>query len=38
MEVWTNNTVLEAHETLVLEIAGCDTQGVGKVSHEHLED
>ncbi|KAJ5240511.1 uncharacterized protein N7469_002102 [Penicillium citrinum] len=38
IEVWPTNTVLEPNETLVLEIAGHDTQGVGKFSHEHPED
>lgn len=38
VEVWPTNTVLEAGETLVLEIAGHDTQGVGKFSHEHPKD
>lgn len=38
VEVWPTNTVLEPGETLVLEIGGHDTQGVGKFSHEHPED
>lgn len=38
VEVWPTNTVLEEGETLVLEIAGHDTQGIGKFSHEHPED
>ncbi|KAF7173646.1 hypothetical protein CNMCM5623_005884 [Aspergillus felis] len=38
VEVWPTNTVLEPNETLVLEIAGHDTQGVGKFSHEHPDD
>ncbi|KAJ5833651.1 hypothetical protein N7474_001962 [Penicillium riverlandense] len=38
VEVWPTNTILEPKETLVLEIAGHDTQGVGKFSHEHPED
>ncbi|KAJ5660672.1 uncharacterized protein N7484_000044 [Penicillium longicatenatum] len=38
VEVWPTNTILEPNETLVLEIAGHDTQGVGKFSHEHPED
>lgn len=38
VEVWPTNTILESNETLVLEIAGHDTQGVGKFSHEHPED
>lgn len=38
VEVWPTNTVLEPNESLVLDIAGHDTQGVGKFSHEHLED
>lgn len=31
MEEWPTNTVLEPNETLVLEIAGRDTQGIGKI-------
>lgn len=38
VEIWPTNTVLEAGESLVFEIAGHDTQGVGKFSHEHPED
>ncbi|KAI9034801.1 Alpha/Beta hydrolase protein [Aspergillus affinis] len=38
VEVWPTSTVLEPGETLVLEIAGHDTQGVGKFSHEHPKD
>ncbi|EXK24681.1 hypothetical protein FOMG_18599 [Fusarium oxysporum f. sp. melonis 26406] len=38
VEVWPTNVVLEPEETLVLEIAGHDTQGVGKFSHEHPDD
>ncbi|CAJ0547390.1 Ff.00g041440.m01.CDS01 [Fusarium sp. VM40] len=38
VEVWPTNVVLEPGETLVLEIAGHDTQGVGKFSHEHPND
>ncbi|KAM0241488.1 hypothetical protein ACHAP5_007527 [Fusarium lateritium] len=38
VEVWPTNVVLESGETLVLEIAGHDTQGVGKFSHEHPND
>ncbi|KAL4971274.1 Alpha/Beta hydrolase protein [Aspergillus desertorum] len=38
VEVWPTNTVLEEGETLVLEIAGHDTQGLGKFSYEHPED
>ncbi|KAI0973192.1 alpha/beta-hydrolase [Xylaria arbuscula] len=38
IEVWPTNVILEPGETLVLEIAGHDTQGVGKFSHEHPED
>ncbi|GMG15181.1 unnamed protein product [Aspergillus oryzae var. brunneus] len=38
VEVWPTNTVLDPNETLVLEIAGHDTQGVGKYSHEHPDD
>ena len=38
VEVWPTNVVLEPGETLVLEIAGHDTQGVGRFSHEHPHD
>ncbi|KAB8246776.1 Alpha/Beta hydrolase protein [Aspergillus flavus] len=38
VEVWPTNTVLDPNETLVLEIACHDTQGVGKFSHKHLDD
>lgn len=38
VEVWPTNVVLEPEETLVLEIAGHDTQGVGKFSHEDPDD
>ncbi|KAI8225592.1 Cocaine esterase [Colletotrichum sp. SAR 10_86] len=38
VEVWPTNVVLEAGETLVLEIAGHDTQGVGSFSHGHAKD
>ncbi|GLA15538.1 hypothetical protein AnigIFM62618_002081 [Aspergillus niger] len=38
VEMWPTNTVLEAGESLVLEIAGHDTQGVGLFSHQHPED
>jgi hypothetical protein len=38
VEVWPTNVVLEPGETLVLEIAGHDTQGVGKFSHDHPDD
>ncbi|KAH8430247.1 uncharacterized protein LDX57_007916 [Aspergillus melleus] len=38
VEVWPTNTFLEPNESLVLEIAGHDTQGVGKFSHEHPDD
>ncbi|KAB8231102.1 Alpha/Beta hydrolase protein [Aspergillus alliaceus] len=38
VEVWPTNTVLEPNETLVLEIAGHDTQVVGKFLHEHPDD
>lgn len=38
VEVWPTNVVLEEGESLVLEVAGHDTQGVGKFSHEHAED
>ncbi|KAL1611046.1 hypothetical protein SLS59_000683 [Nothophoma quercina] len=38
VEVWPTNVVLEEGETLVFEIAGHDTQGVGKFSHDHPED
>lgn len=38
VELWPTNTVLEAGESLILEIAGHDTQGVGLFSHQHPED
>ncbi|EEU37580.1 uncharacterized protein NECHADRAFT_53393 [Fusarium vanettenii 77-13-4] len=38
VEVWPTNVVLEPEETLVLEIAGHDTQGVGNFSHDHEDD
>ncbi|KAJ1709717.1 Alpha/Beta hydrolase protein [Aspergillus flavus] len=38
VEVWPTNTVLDPNETLVLEIAGHDTQSVGKFSHEHPDN
>ncbi|KAH7357511.1 X-Pro dipeptidyl-peptidase protein [Pyrenochaeta sp. MPI-SDFR-AT-0127] len=38
VEVWPTNVVLEEGETLVFEVAGHDTQGVGNFSHEHAED
>lgn len=38
VEIWPTNTVLEPEESLVLEIAGHDTQGVGNFSHGHPED
>ncbi|KAM0541720.1 hypothetical protein ACHAPJ_013125 [Fusarium lateritium] len=38
VEIWPTNVVLEPEESLVLEIAGHDTQGVGKFSHEHPDD
>lgn len=38
VEMWPTNTVLEAGESLVLGIAGHDTQGVGLFSHQHPED
>ncbi|KAE9574240.1 hypothetical protein CGMCC3_g9671 [Colletotrichum fructicola] len=38
VEVWPTNVVLEPGETLVLEIAGHDTQGVGSFSHGHAKD
>ncbi|PYH99744.1 X-Pro dipeptidyl-peptidase protein [Aspergillus ellipticus CBS 707.79] len=38
VEVWPTNTVLQAGETLVLEIAGHDTQGVGSFGHQHAQD
>ncbi|GLB12265.1 hypothetical protein AtubIFM57258_009546 [Aspergillus tubingensis] len=38
VEMWPTNTVLEAGESLVLEIAGHDTQGVGLFSHQHPGD
>lgn len=38
VEVWPTNVVLEEGETLVFEVAGHDTQGVGKFSHDHKGD
>lgn len=38
VEIWPTNVVLEPRQKLVLEIAGHDTQGVGKFSHEDAED
>ncbi|KAJ4351114.1 uncharacterized protein N0V89_006453 [Didymosphaeria variabile] len=38
VEVWPTNVVLEEGETLVFEVAGHDTQGVGHFSHGHTED
>ncbi|KAH7133840.1 Alpha/Beta hydrolase protein [Dactylonectria macrodidyma] len=38
VEIWPTNVVLEPQETLVLEIAGHDTQGVGNFSHDHEDD
>jgi predicted acyl esterase len=38
VEVWPTNVVLEEGETLVLEVAGHDTQGVGNFSHGHVDD
>lgn len=38
VEVWPTSCVLGEGETLLLEIAGHDTQGVGRFSHEHIED
>lgn len=38
VEVWPTNVVLEEGETLVFEVAGHDTQGVGNFSHGHAED
>ena len=38
VEVWPTNVVLEPGQSLVFEVAGHDTQGVGKFSHEHPED
>ncbi|KAF4865006.1 Cocaine esterase [Colletotrichum siamense] len=38
VEVWPTNVVLEPGETLVLEIAGHDTQGVGSFCHGHAKD
>ncbi|KAH6652285.1 Alpha/Beta hydrolase protein [Truncatella angustata] len=38
VEVWPTSVVLAAGESLALEIAGHDTQGVGNFSHEHPKD
>ncbi|KAH6618432.1 Alpha/Beta hydrolase protein [Boeremia exigua] len=38
VEVWPTNFVLEAGETLLFELAGHDTQGVGNFSHDHPQD
>ncbi|EXA29098.1 hypothetical protein FOVG_19358 [Fusarium oxysporum f. sp. pisi HDV247] len=38
VEVWPTNVILEEGETLVFEVAGHDTQGVGNFSHGHFED
>lgn len=38
IEVWPTNVVLEEGETLVFEVAGHDTQGVGSFSHAHPKD
>jgi hypothetical protein len=38
VEMWPTNTVLDSGESLILEIAGHDTQGVGLFSHQHPED
>lgn len=38
VEVWPTNVVLEPGQSLLFEVAGHDTQGVGKFSHEHAED
>lgn len=38
VEVWPTNVILEAGESLVFEVAGHDTQGVGNFSHDHAED
>ncbi|KAK5059698.1 hypothetical protein LTR84_009581 [Exophiala bonariae] len=38
VEIWPTNVVLESGQSLVFEVAGHDTQGVGKFSHEHPED
>ncbi|KAK4936722.1 hypothetical protein LTR10_022446 [Elasticomyces elasticus] len=38
VEIWPTNVVLEPGQSLVFEVAGHDTQGVGKFSHEHPED
>ncbi|KAH7066482.1 Alpha/Beta hydrolase protein [Paraphoma chrysanthemicola] len=38
VEVWPTNVVLEEGETLLLEVAGHDTQGVGNFSHGHEHD
>ncbi|KAF4548392.1 Hypothetical protein D9617_28g064980 [Elsinoe fawcettii] len=38
VEVWPTNVVLHAGESLIFEVAGHDTQGVGKFEHSHPED
>jgi predicted acyl esterase len=38
VEIWPTNVVLEEGETLVLEVAGHDTQGVLNFSHGHVDD
>ncbi|KAF2647743.1 X-Pro dipeptidyl-peptidase protein [Lophiostoma macrostomum CBS 122681] len=38
VEVWPTNVVLEEGESLVFEVAGHDTQGVGNFLHDHTED
>jgi hypothetical protein len=38
VEIWPTNVILEPGQSLVVEVAGHDTQGVGNFSHEHPED
>jgi len=38
VEVWPTNVILEEGETLVMAVAGNDTQSVGRFSHDHPQD
>jgi hypothetical protein len=38
VEIWPTNVILEPGQSLVFEVAGHDTQGVGNFSHEHPQD
>lgn len=38
VEIWPTNVVIKKGETLQVEIAGHDTQGVGIFEHSHPED